>query len=627
MDWLDRLADELVNKPKPQVESMVTPTTNGHLVNGTKILEEIEKDFISAEEDSPPIYEVVVTEAQVAEMVAELWRADFIGFDSETYSPQDVGKPNNTKFHSSGEALLPTTGKIRTLQFSTGKRIWVVYQHKVSWALLRPILEGGPIKIIHGATFDLAFVRQASGIVVSPVVDTLLMGRILPTRITDGNDLESLVQRYLNITLDKRLQGSNWSGDLTPQQLTYAAWDVKVLPDLYRALRAEILARGLDYIYELDHLFLPECVDMEYRGVRWNRHHWQLGEQARLSELVRMIAVLNEEFDGYLPPLLLDEALVGIRGRKAGTPINWRSPDQLKPLLWSLGVKVPNCQKKTLERASVQEDAHPILQYLLPVRKLLGFPGALTLKKLDALIGPDGKFHPRWDPSAARTGRMSCSDPPLQQIPRGQEWRRGFIPSEGYVFGVLDLSQIESRVLAEVTQDPSMVQALRDGLDIHKWTAATLLDKPYEDVTQEERDWGKVQNLAISYGFGTESLAISMSDALKRAVSVREAKKARAKYFLKFRGVKAWQDRQAALLKLTGRWLKDKESGGTYEEKVGETTTLLGRRSLVTTAAQAWNYPIQGSAADAFKEAVVILRQTQAESGGAYLVMFDVGTR
>jgi DNA polymerase-1 len=342
------------------------------------------------------------------------------------------------------------------------------------------------------------------------------------------------MQHYFGIRLDKSLQQSNWSRELTPEQLTYAAWDVKKLPELYQVMREQIAANSLGYLHELDHDNLPECLDMEYRGVRWDRHHWQKGEEARLSELTKAIAILNAEFDGYLPPLLVDEALAKIGSRKPGTPVNWNSEQQLLPLLLALKIKVKNCRRKTLERASVQEDAHPILQYLLPVRKLLGFPGALTLEKLDALVDSDGDIHPRWDLSAARTGRTSAKDPPMQQIPRGEEWRRGFIPRPGYVFGVLDLSQIESRFLAEVTQDSSMVQALRDGLDIHRWTAATLLDKLYEDVTKEERDWGKVQNLAISYGYGKESLAVSMSEALKRPVTISEAEEARKNTLRRF---------------------------------------------------------------------------------------------
>jgi DNA polymerase-1 len=624
---LDRFENWLVlEDSKSLIHSFSTTFLSRKRINNQVATPSTDRLETPARSNVPPAgrcYELVTTPAQVDSMLTELQTADVVGFDVETYGPKDIGKPSGKRFTPSGEGLVPFKGKIRLAQFSTGDRTWVVDCHQVDLSLLRSALESGPIKIIHSAAFELAFVRQALGVVIYPVVDTRLMSRLLRTKVTDRHRLEDVVSVYLGITLDKTNQKSNWSGELSPEQLLYAARDAQVLPQLYQVLLAEIEAKGLEYVYDLEHQFLPECADMEHRGVKWDRQLWQGLEEERKDELARLTTRLNQELDQHLSAEAVDQALSGIKSRKPGTPINWNSPDQLKPLLLVLGVEVSDCGIDTLQQAAVKKDAHSIMKHRLPVRELLGFPGALALKKLDTQVAPDGKFHPKWQQLGARTGRMSCQEPPLQQIPSDAKIRQGFIPSPGYCFGVLDLSQIESRVLAEVTQDPSMVQALLDGLDLHRWVAATLLDQPYEDIPPKgkERNWGKAMNLAISYGYGKEALALSMSLALGRPVSASEATQRLEQYFQAFPGVKAWQEQQEALLQPTGRKLKDKKRGGTYEEKVGETTTVLGRRCLATTKSQALNFPIQGSAADAFKESVVILRQTQAESGGAHLVM------
>jgi DNA polymerase I len=609
--YLDIVRTALASPPtiKEEVVDLASPSAaqqpEKNFLSGTELLE-LRNYSVEEEVEKSTFYVWVDCLDQVPGMLAALTTASHVGYDIETYGPK------------TSDALNPFKGTIRTAQFSTGERTWVVDCAKVSLTEFKPVLEGGPVKLIHNAKFEASFTRRKAGINIYPIIDTQLMSQILLTDLTDDRRLEAVVKKYLGEDLDKSFQKAKWGSPITEAMKAYAAKDAQVLIPLHAQMQAEITRQGLEYIMELEHRFLPMNIEMERLGVKLNCPAWEDLDIKRVAAIAVAEAELIVRTASYLSMAEVDESLASIKSRKLGSTVNWGSPDQALPLMRRLGIEVPNCDIGILE---AHREDHPLMAYIIDYRVAKAFHSRLKKSTWKEYIRSDGRIHPSWNQIGATTGRMSCSDPNLQNIPKVKEYRDCIVPGLGYLFLILDYSQIEARILAEVCQDPAMLEALRQGRDLHRWVAATLLRKPYEEVAESERDWGKTMNFAIMYGLGRKSLAVSMSQALGRDVSEAEAAQHLVNYFKAFPYVKRWQNLQKRLLKLTGRWLKNKETGKLYPEEKGETVTISGRRRIVRTKQQVWNSPIQGSAADGAKEAAAILWETREEAGGAFLAI------
>jgi DNA polymerase-1 len=235
---------------------------------------------------------------------------------------------------------------------------------------------------------------------------------------------------------------------------------------------------------------------------------------------------------------------------------------------------------------------------------------------LPQLVNPrTGRIHTSFNQTVAATGRLSSSDPNLQNIPirtpMGREIRKGFIPDPGYVLLAVDYSQIELRILAHFSGDEPLVRAFREGIDVHRQTAAVVFDIPIEQVSAEQRAQAKTINFATLYGQGPFALAQQLG------ISRDEAKAFIAAYFERFKGVRGYLDKMVA----------------TAHEK-GYVETLLGRRRFIPELqSRNWNIkqfgervaqntPIQGTAADLIKKAMIdVDRALEASDWGARLLL------
>ncbi len=287
---------------------------------------------------------------------------------------------------------------------------------------------------------------------------------------------------------------------------------------------------------------------------------------------------------------------------KVGHEFNLNSPKQLQVILFD-ELNLPVFRKTKTGRSTDEETlhelsaAHPVIPFLLEYRQLF----KLVSTYIDALpkyVKEDNRIHSTFNVEGAATGRLSSKDPNLQNIPVkgeiGGEMRKAFLASKSRVFLAADYSQIELRIMAHLADDPGLKKAFKEGLDIHALTASKIFKIPVQDVTKQQRNVGKTMNFATLYGQGPHALSRQLG------VSFEEARIYIEEYFLQFPRVREWMS-------------KTLEFG--YEH--GYVETLWGRKRYIPelTASNhaikaageraAINHPVQGTAADMIKRAMV----------------------
>lgn len=303
----------------------------------------------------------------------------------------------------------------------------------------------------------------------------------------------------------------------------------------------------------------------------------------------------------------------------SGGPFNLNSPKQLGEVLFEkLGLPA---KKKTKTGYSTNVDVleslrhkHPVVEMVLEYRKLSKL-NSTYVEGLTKEIEPDGRIHSVFNQTETRTGRISSTEPNLQNIPvrteLGREMRRFFVAKEGCILLDADYSQIELRVLAGIAQDENMISAFREGMDIHTRTASQVFDIPPEFVTSEMRSRAKAVNFGIVYGIGAFSLSQDIG------VSVAEADQYIKSYLRNFSGVRKYMEDTVKLAKEQGyvttlfsrkRFLPELSSSNANLRAFGERAAM--------------NTPIQGTAADIIKIAMVrVHRRLKQEKLRAKLIL------
>jgi DNA polymerase-1 len=334
----------------------------------------------------------------------------------------------------------------------------------------------------------------------------------------------------------------------------------------------------------------PILAEMELAGVGLN---------------VKVLESLSTELTARIGAL--DDEIQGI----AGHEVNINSPIQLQKLLFEELGLAPG-RRTTTGKVSTDStvleklrDAHPVVDLVLEYRQLT----KLKSTYVDALPGladpVDGRVHTSFNQTVAATGRLSSSDPNLQNIPirteMGRRIRQAFVPRNGNVLLGADYSQIELRILAHLSGDPALVQAFAEGQDIHAVTASVVFNVPLEEVTADQRRAAKVANFGVLYGLSAGGLQRDLG------MPIEEAKDFIRRYFTRFARVREFLDEVKKEAYLNG-----------YVE------TLLGRRRylqdlraanpVLRSAAErmAINMPFQGSNADIMKVAMVAIRRRMA---------------
>ncbi|HEX2741181.1 MAG TPA: DNA polymerase, partial [Rubrobacter sp.] len=447
--------------------------------------------------------------------------------------------------------------------------------------------QGDFVTITGNSKFDYQFLHAQHGISLSPVFDTMLAAQLL-----DGGDysasyaLEAIAERYLDEAVDKSERRADWSGELGEAQLEYAARDATVLLPLRERLAELLEKEGLGRISRIEFGAVSTIAEMELAGVKLDVARWKELE-VKVRERRDRAA---ERLEAFFPP---PEGVLPLEG--LGPRLNLNSPKQITDAFRSLGIELPDTKVWTLLKVD-----HPAAKALLEYRELQKKLGTY-LETYPGFIHPKtGRIHANFLQCRVPTGRLACTNPNIQQIPHEDEFRSCFVAEEGNTLVIADYSQIELRILAEVSDDPAFVTAFQRGDDLHRLTAATMYNVSMEEVTRDQRTAAKRINFGLMYGRGARSLSAQLGTDEERGRQLIDeyfANYPKVQRFLQRTANRAMRDR--TLRTLAGR-----------VRKFGNNPVADDRGAM---RREAMNYPIQGAASDIAKLALIYVREDLAE--------------
>jgi DNA polymerase-1 len=468
-------------------------------------------------------------------------------------------------------------------------------------AKLKPLLEDPTVlKVGHNLKFDIQ-VFGSHGIRLSPIDDTMLISYVLETGLHGHgmDELSKLHCGYTPITYDQ-VTGTGKARvtfDRVPldKACEYAAEDADVTLRLHHALKPRLVPERMTTLYEtVERPLIPVVADMEACGI--------LVDRPVLSDLSRDLAGRLAELETEVH-------------RLAGHPFNVGSPKQLGEVLFAemglAGGKKGKTGAYSTDSATLEplaEQGHDIVQKVLDWRQLAKLKSTYTDSLQQQIDTKTGRVHTSFALAITNTGRLSSTDPNLQNIPirteEGRKIRRAFIAKPGYVLLSVDYSQIELRLVAEMAGIEALKHAFREGIDIHAMTASQVFGVPLDQMTGEIRRKAKAINFGIIYGISGFGLGRQLG------ISAGEANAFIKKYLERFPELAAYMDRTKEFCR-----------------RNGYVTTLFGRHCHIQGIAeknparrqfaerQAINAPIQGTAADIIKRAMIRIPPALTNAG------------
>ena len=468
--------------------------------------------------------------------------------------------------------------------------------------IFRPLYEDEHImKVGQNIKYDYEVLRRYGIEVRGPMFDTMLAHYIVQPELHHNMDyMAETLLGYQTIHIDQligpRGKGQRSMRDLQPQEVyEYAAEDADVTLRLKNVLEQKLKeVDGERLFYDIEMPLVPVLAEMELTGVCL--------DTAALAETGKNF---NHRLAEYEQKIYAE----------AGETFNISSPKQVGDILFGK-MKIVDKPKKTKTGQYVTSEEvltqlrsrAPIVDDILSYRGLKKLLGTYV-EALPRLINPrTGHIHTCFNQAITATGRLSSSDPNLQNIPirddDGKEIRKSFVPEPGCLFFSADYSQIELRIMAHLSQDEHMLDAFRSGTDIHAATAAKIWHVPVEEVTPEQRKKAKQANFGIIYGISTYGLAQRMN------ISNSEARQLIDDYFATFPRVKAYMDEAIAIC-------REKGYAETIYHRRRYLPDIASRNATVRGFAErnAINAPIQGSEADIIKVAMIHIFKRFATEG------------
>ena len=515
-------------------------------------------------------FSYIQTQEELSRQLKEL-EGDYIFLDIETTQ--------------SGENF--RKGKVRLIQLGDFKKALVVdlFFCPDCVQLLREFLNK-KAWVGHNLKFDIKYLYAKYGIEPITVFDTYIASILLGN---ERNSLQAVVEKYLGEYLDKTQQLSNWGTlQLNKEQIEYAAKDIIILRRIFPILLDELNKQD----FEEKKILLRTRVAQIFKL----KNPIAILEMALVKELAKMEAhgfkVDSDTLKTLSKKLKRQIQNLQIQFMTKYGKIDIFSPKQVATFLTKkLKISLPKTK-----RGNVTTDDKTLSQYLniepvaqiVHIRKLK--KNYDKLQELEKYIDKEtSRVYAEFKQIGAKTGRMSSSNPNLQNIPRSM--RNIFIAEEGHKLVIADFSQIELRIAAEYVEEEKMIEAFKRGEDMHIFTASLVLGKPKEEITKEERQLAKAMNYGLIYGIGPKGLMEYARFGFGVNISLEEAKNLINRFFEVFTNFRQWHQELKTKLRLQGKI---------------EGKSLLGRKYIATTFQDSANYPIQSTGADLLKLAVNI---------------------
>ena len=449
-------------------------------------------------------------------------------------------------------------------------------------------------KIGQNIKYDISVLLNYDVQIKGPLFDAMIAHYLIQPDMRHNMDI--LAETYLNyetISIETLLgkKGKNQKNmrDIAPKEvLNYAAEDADITFQLKGVFEPKLIETGVEKVFKnIEMPLVPVLARMEREGIKIDVHSLR-SYSGELGETI----------------IRLEREIIELAGR----PFNVGSPRQLGGVLFD-DLKLSDKPKKTKTGQYATSEAileglrkkHPIIESILNFRELKKLKSTYVDALPELVHKKTGRVHTSFNQTVAATGRLSSTNPNLQNIPirtqNGRKVRAMFVPAdENHVLMAADYSQIELRIIAALAEDEAMISAFKNGEDIHKATAAKVFEVPPEEVSREQRSNAKTVNFGIVYG--VSAFGLSQQTDMSR----KEAKAAIDGYFRTYPGIKEYMDKQVSIARdkgyvetITGRhrYLKDIESRNAVVRGHSERNAV--------------NAPIQGSAADIIKLAMIEL--------------------
>jgi DNA polymerase-1 len=509
--------------------------------------------------------------AALNEACRELSAEPILGFDTETTE------------------LDPYKGELRLVQLGGRKNTVVVdlraFKNSADLAPLKSLLSAEtPRKIAHNAKFDSKWVGHHLGVEVGGVFDTYLASQLIAAGDSDRrHSLADVSQFFLGTEMDKAEQLSDWSAaELSASQIEYAARDAAIMPGLYEKLVERLENDKLMNVAELENSCVVPIAKMELNGVYLDEARWR----EKLERVRKAQAKVADELQEMLSAGVAQASLFG------RAEINLDSQAQVSEALVGLGVPMPNNTRAWVLQPLAEQ--YPVVAKLLEYRGVAKSLSSFGENILEFIEPKTGRIHADFRQIGAPTGRFSCSNPNLQQIPHEEEYRRCFRAPDGKKLVIADYSQIELRILAEFSDDQRFIEAFVSGQDFHTATAAQVFGIKPDEITADQRSFAKRLNFGIVYGIGASRLA------LMTGLTQTEAENMMRRYFGTFSGLDAY-------LRESGRRVINERTARTASGRLLRLRFDENDRQQIASAKRyGVNMPIQGTSADILKRALRI---------------------
>ena len=584
------LLDKFVKKPQ-QPQKTVNAQLDLFAENPTNHSVDAEFSKYESLKTTPHEYQLIETEEDARKLFDLFVTKQILSLDTETTS------------------VNPIDAELVGLSFAAeeGKAFYVAIPTEREKAerivnIFKPLYESPDIlKIGQNIKYDMEVLMNYGVRLSAPMFDTMIAHYVLqPEQKHNMDILAETLLNYQTVHIDELIgpkgKGQKSMRDLSPASVCdYAAEDADITLRLYNVLKPRLKEAGVEQLfYDIEMPLVPVLAEMETTGVR-------LDTEA-LAETSKVLTERMKQIERNIYEL-------------AGHEFNIASPKQVGEVLFG-EMKIVEKPKKTKTGQYVTSEEvlqqlrskAPIVADILEhrgLKKLLG----TYVDALPKLINPrTGHIHTSFNQAVTATGRLSSSDPNLQNIPvrgeDGKEIRKCFIPEPGELFFSADYSQIELRVMAHLSGDKNMIEAFREGYDIHAATAARIYKEKIEDVSRDQRTKAKRANFGIIYGITVFGLAERLE------ISRDEAKQLIDGYFETFPDVHAYMEKAKELAREHGY-------AETFFHRRRYLPDITSHNATVRNFAErnAINAPIQGSAADIIKIAMVKIYERFRKEG------------